>query len=204
MMSHETEAPSIAGGLGGEVHAKLPDILNTEDYTGQWSTYKTITLKATDTGAGHVKLGMNNVSDLQEGTLSSDGKTYTRDYTFGGDVYSDDAWVIFAQDAVGNLASKSLHIGLIDNTAPTITNVTLNGKSATITANDENAELKAKGKAYAGSGIVNYGYLGMNDYAITWSKNSNNIINLPSSGRFYIFAKDRVGNISKKYAVNVA
>lgn len=185
------------------IDAKLPDILNTEDYTGQWSTYKTITLKAADTGAGHVKLGINNVSNLQECTLSSDGKTYTRDYTFGGDVYSDDAWAIFAQDAVGNLASKSLHIGLIDNTAPTITNVSMNGKTATVTANDENAELKAKGKAYVGSGIVSYGYLGTNDEAITWI-GAGNIIMLPSSGKFYIFAKDRVGNISAKYTVNVA
>lgn len=184
------------------IDARLPDILNTEDYTGQWSTYKTITLKATDTGVGHVKFGMNNVSDLQEGTLSSDGKTYTRDYTFGGDVYSDDAWVIFAQDAVGNLASKSLHIGLIDNTAPTIANVTLNGRSASVTANDENADLKAKGKAYVGSGVVQYGYLGTNDEDITWQ--NSNVINLPSSGKFYIFAKDKVGNISKKYAVNAA
>lgn len=94
-----------------------------------------------------------------------------------------------------NLGQYIFYVGKIDSTAPTIRSVSVSGRTASITADDKNETLGE------GSGVTQYRFLGSGDSAITWQ--SSNVLNLPAGGRYYLFVKDAVGNISAKWKINV-
>lgn len=87
-----------------------------------------------------MQIGFNNTSGYALATAN--GTSYSRDYTFTGDVYGNVTAAVYLKDAVGNETTSFIKIYNLDNTAPTITN--MGGKSVadekvrfTVTANEQ-------------------------------------------------------------------
>lgn len=169
-----------------KVDASAPNMTNEINYSGQWAKYRSFTISATDSGSGNVKIGINRLSDMTSATKNGD--TYTKTYTFSGEKYDEENWVVFLQDAAGNLNQVKINIGKLDNTKPTLSAV-INGDTATVSASD------------TGSGVSQIGYCSSKTDQIIWQDPSNNKITLSDSNKYYIYAKDKAGNLSKPYIV---
>lgn len=169
-----------------KVDASMPKMTNEINYSGQWAKYRSFTISATDSGSGNVKIGINRLSDMTSATKNGD--TYTKTYTFSGEKYDEENWVVFIQDAAGNLNQVKINIGKLDNTKPTLSAV-INGDTATVSASD------------TGSGVSQIGYCSSRTDQIIWQDPSNNKITLSDSNKYYIYAKDKAGNLSKPYIV---
>ena len=126
---------------------------------------------------------------------SKNGTTYTKTYCFAGDKYDEETWLVFMQDAAGNLNQVQINIGKLDNTAPSVT-ATVFGNIATVNYSDYNTTLKREG-----SGVTKIGICNSKDKTVTWQNASNNKIELPKSGVYYIYAQDAAGNLSRPYTI---
>lgn len=177
---------------------KIPTMTSGIETSQNWSKTKDFTFTATDTGAGNVQIAFNNTNDYALATQS--GSSYSRDYTFTGDVYGNVTAAVYFKDAVGNETTKFVKIYNLDNTAPTITNTSITeGKgtaSITVTANDINTKLNA-----SGSGVVGYGISTTEKEPTSWQ--TSNVLTVNKNGTYYIYAKDAVGNVSSPYTVTV-
>lgn len=137
---------------------------------------------------------------------TANGTSYSRDYTFTGDVYGNVTAAVYLKDAVGNETTSFIKIYNLDNTAPTITN--MGGKSVadekvrfTVTAND-NKDFGGTVGVKAGSGVSSYAISSSNTAPAGGWQNSNEV-DTTEDGIHYIFAKDAVGNVSSPYEVKV-
>lgn len=177
---------------------KMPIMTSATETTQNWSKTKNFTFTATDTGAGNVQIAFNNTNDYALATQS--GSSYSRDYTFTGDVYGNVTAAVYFKDAVGNETTKFIKVYNLDNTKPTITNTSVSvGKgtaSITVTANDINTKLNA-----SGSGVSEYGISTTEKEPTNWQ--TSNTLTVTKNGTYYIYAKDAVGNISSPYTITV-
>ena len=177
---------------------KMPIMTSATETTQNWSKTKNFTFTATDTGAGNVQIAFNNTNDYALATQS--GSSYSRDYTFTGDVYGNVTAAVYFKDAVGNETTKFIKVYNLDNTKPTITDTSVSvGKgtaSITVTANDINTKLNA-----SGSGVSGYGISTTEKEPTNWQ--TSNILTVTKNGTYYIYAKDAVGNISTPYTITV-
>jgi hypothetical protein len=172
---------------------KVPTITTSSTSTSSdWATSKSITLSATDEGAGNVQIAFNNQDDYALG--EEDGDTYSRTYTLIGDVYGETQATTYYKDGLGNETSQFITISNIDNTKPTIedTQVEINKTSASVTigANDINTTLNA-----SGSGVVAYALVKEGETLSDDDWQESNTIEVTSSGNYIAYAKDLVGNI---------
>ena len=161
-----------------------------------WSQTKEVLFTAIDEGSGNVQIAFNNINEYV--SMDKNGTTYTKGYQFSGDVYGEIMAAIYYTDAAGNVATQFIKVYNLDNTAPTISNVAVNGKQITVTANDLNKTLNMEGS-------------GVSKYALTWTSappqdsdwQDSNILNVSGNGTYYIWVKDAVGNISECYKVRI-
>ena len=175
---------------------KAPIANNLSTPNKNWSQTKEVLFTAIDEGAGNVKIAFNNINEYVN--MDKNGNTYTKEYQFSGDVYGSIQAAIYYTDAVGNVTTQFINVYNLDNTAPTITNVAVNGKQITVTANDLNKTLNMEGS-------------GVSKYALTWTSappqdsdwQDSNILNVSTNGTYYIWVKDAVGNISECYKVRI-
>ena len=94
-----------------------------------WSTSKSITVRCTDNGAGDVRIAFNDTGDAQvgynSGGVTRSGNTYSRIFTFFGNVYGSVEGTIYFKDDAGNESSARLVVWNLDNTAPTVDGVSV-------------------------------------------------------------------------------
>lgn len=177
---------------------KMPIMTSATETTQNWSKTKNFTFTATDTGAGNVQIAFNNTNDYALATQS--GSSYSRNYTFTGDVYGNVTAAVYFKDAVGNETTKFIKVYNLDNTKPTITNTSVSvGKGTatiTVTANDINKKLNA-----SGSGVSGYCISTTEKEPTNWQ--TSNALTVTKNGTYYIYAKDAVGNISSPYTITV-
>ncbi len=189
-----------------KVDAIAPTPTSDDKILGDWSKSKDFTFTATDYGIGQVKIAFNDIEDLQLAT--EDGKTYTRDYTFTGDVYKEKQLSVLYKDGLGNTSIQKVTINRIDNTAPTITKAELQNNIIKITSNDEHERLGE------GSGVIKYRYLASEEKIEKPELTTENSIEVNKDEKImikdiykvkyvYLVAKDYVGNISNIYEFEV-
>ena len=164
-----------------------------------WSKTKDVTFSATDLGVGNVKVSFNDKASYYD--MTKNGTSYSKAYTFTGDVYGSFVTYVYYKDALGNEARSRVTVYNLDNTAPTITEATATvgnqSSTITVTANDKNTTLNKEG-----SGVSEYGYSASNDSGkATWQ--TSNVITISKAGTYYVWAKDAVGNISTSQSVTV-
>lgn len=184
--------------------SKAPTQTSSLETATNWSKSKDMTISSKDVGSGKVQIGFNNTSGYALATAN--GTSYSRDYTFTGDVYGNVTAAVYLKDAVGNETTSFIKIYNLDNTAPTITN--MGGKSVadekvrfTVTAND-NKDFGGTVGVKAGSGVSSYAISSSNTAPAGGWQNSNEV-DTTEDGIHYIFAKDAVGNVSSPYEVKV-
>ena len=131
---------------------------------------------------------------------------YLRDYEFIGDVYKPKEFSVLYQDGLGNDQIQKITIDKLDNTAPTIVNVSVHNNIVNINANDEHDSLGE------GSGIVKYRYITSAEKldnpivssGIEVNANEKIMIDKIYQVKYiYIEAEDLVGNVSDVYEIKV-
>lgn len=120
-----------------------------------WAKSKEFTFKASDKGIGNISIAFNDSNDL--GLATGDGEVYSRDYIFIGDVYTPKELSVLYKDELGNTSIQKVIIDKLDNTIPTITNVSIHNNKLLVTAND------VKQGFGEGSGVAKYRYLASTD-----------------------------------------
>ena len=191
-VSNECDSASTTYTIN-KVDSKAPSMTNSINYSGQWAKSRTFTIQAQDEGSGNVQIGINRLSDMSVG--SQNGTTYSKTYTFSGDKYDEEYWLVFMRDAAGNLNQVKINIGRLDNTAPTVT-ASLSGNTVSVGYSDYNRDLKREG-----SGVTQIGYSSSKNSTVNWQSASKSKITLPESGTYYIYAKDAAGNLSRPYTI---
>lgn len=91
-------------------------------------------------------------------------------------------YIFKATDIYGNSTEKTIKVTNIDKVKPVISKVEVNGNDITITANDEL------------SGLSEYAVTKTTEVPVEWS--SSNTISTTKDGTFYVWAKDKAGNIT--------
>lgn len=181
---------------------KAPTVTSANATSTNWSTSKSYTTKATDTGVGGVKIAFNDTNAYVNATQSS--TTFTRRFKFTGDVYGSTTAAIYYKDALGNETTKFIKIYNIDNTAPTITDVTGSAvedeKVEFVVSANDNKDFGGTVGIKSGSGVSKYA-ISSNNTAPASGWQTSNKLYATSTGDYYIFTKDAVGNISKSYKV---
>ena len=183
-----------------------PTPISETEILGDWAKSKEFTFTATDYGIGQVSIAFNDIKDLQ--LAKADENTYSRDYTFIGDVYMPKQLSVMYKDGLGNTSMQKITIDKIDNTAPSITNAELHNSIITITSHDKHETLGE------GSGVVKYRYLASEEkienptLTIENSTEVNKteeikIKDIYKMKYIYIVAEDYVGNTSEVYEFKV-
>ena len=167
-----------------------PKLTNSSTSYLDWTGVKTITLNFTDygtgmdTGIGGIWVSFGDQKNFQKIAYNKDGK-YSITYKFGKEVTGGVKYRVYVKDGLGNVAVNNITVGNIDRTAPVIKDATVKygSKSAVVNATDER------------SGIVGYGI--STDAATvpkTWQ--TGNTLSQNEYGDYYVFVKDKAGNIS--------
>lgn len=176
--------------------SKGPTITSSTDWSGTWTQSKKVVITATDYGSGSVSIGLDNVDDVKEASVSTvnNTKVYTRIYNFNTEDYGTTDHVLMFKDGLGNVYNTTLKTGRIDNTAPTINsvNTTYKDNTANITINATDPK---DSKNRNGSGIASYGYSKSNSSSTaTWQ--TSNKFTIKDNYTYYFWVKDTAGNIS--------
>ena len=188
-----------------KIDAIPPEPTSESDIGGEWTKSKNFKFKATDNGIGNVQVAFNDIEDLQ--LANFDGMEYTREYEFTGDVYQPKELSVLYKDELGNTSIQKITIDKLDNTSPTITNVSIHNNKLTIEANDIKEGLGE------GSGIVKYRYITsaeklenpeITGAAMQVNKEDEFIIpNISEVKYIYMVAEDAVENVSDIYEFEV-
>lgn len=178
-----------------KIDSKTPEISVKAESNAEWARSRKVTFEATDNGIGMVQISFNTQDDYQLGILK-DGK-YVRDYLFVGEAYETTTAMLYTKDGVGNLLAKKITIGKIDNTSPTITNITKTKSeditTVTISANDRNEVLGKEG-----SGVSGYAITLTQEKPSDSAYQTSNVFQIRGNGTCYIWVKDKVGNLSER------
>lgn len=182
--------------------SKAPTQTSLFETATNWSKTKDMTISSKDVGSGKVQIAFNNTSGYALATAN--GTSFSRNYTFTGDVYGNVTAALYFKDAVGNERTNFIKIYNIDNTAPTITNVSGSAveddKVEFVVSAHDNKNFGGSVGIKAGSGVSEYAISSSNKAPSSGWQTSNKLY-ATSTGDYYIFAKDAVGNISKSYKV---
>lgn len=185
-----------------QIDSKAPTPTSADATSIKWSKSKDFTASATDVGSGKVQIAFNNTSGYALATAN--GTSFSRNYTFTGDVYGNVTAALYFKDAVGNERTNFIKIYNIDNTAPTITNVSGSevgdDKVEFVVSAHDNKNFGGSVGIKAGSGVSEYAISSSNKAPSSGWQTSNKLY-ATSTGDYYIFTKDAVGNISKSYKV---
>ena len=185
-----------------QIDSKAPTPTSADATSIKWSKSKDFTASATDVGSGKVQIAFNNTSGYALATAN--GTSFSRNYTFTGDVYGNVTAALYFKDAVGNERTNFIKIYNIDNTAPTITNVSGSAvgddKVEFVVSAHDNKNFGGSVGIKAGSGVSEYAISSSNKAPSSGWQTSNKLY-ATSTGDYYIFTKDAVGNISKSYKV---
>lgn len=176
--------------------SKAPTVTSSNATATYWSTNKSYTAIATDTGSGGVKIAFNNTDSYMVANQSSN--TYSQNYVFTGDVYGSTIGAVYYKDALGNETTQFITISNIDNTAPTITKTSIEcaaNITLTVTAND-NKDFGGSVGVKSGSGIAGYAVSKTNSVPSTFQ--TSNKLTITEDGYYYLFVKDNAGNITSK------
>ena len=183
-----------------KVDSQAPTIISDKEYNKEWSKNKFVELQVEEKGIGEVQIAFNDESDYKYAE-KKDGN-YIRNYKFIGDIYQEMQGAIYLKDGLGNIRTERISIGKIDGTSPTITKVETRKEGenivVTITANDINEKLGQEGSGVQGYVITNTKQLPEDSMY-----QENNEIQLQESGIYYVYVKDKVGNISARYELNI-
>ena len=183
-----------------KVDSQAPSIISDKEYNKEWSKNKFVELQVEEKGIGEVQIAFNDESDYKYAE-KKDGN-YIRNYKFIGDIYQEMQGAIYLKDGLGNIRTERISIGKIDGTSPTITKVETRKEEenivVTITANDINEKLGQEGSGVGGYAITNTKQLPEDSMY-----QENNEIQLQESGIYYVYVKDKVGNISARYELNI-
>lgn len=171
-----------------------PKAISSNIVNDEWTKEKNFTFKATDEGIGNIKIAFNNEAEYGK-TIKSE-ETYSREYTFIGDVYKPKELSVAYKDELENISIQTITIDKLDNTAPTITNAELENSKLIITSND------IKEGIGEGSGVIKYRYITSTEKlenpeipetAVEVNSNENIIIeNISKIKYIYIVAEDFV------------
>ena len=186
------------------VDSKAPTLIESGEYTKEWSKNKEISFTAEDKGVGNVEIAFNNANDYHSATKEND--RYVRKYNFYGDVYDKVTAAIYLKDGLGNERTVKVDIGKLDNTAPKITGTNIAEGKVKITSNDRHEKLGE------GSGIVGYRYLtSMEEINEEITESMGTYIEaqeipldeLKKAKYVYIAPVDRAGNIGNTVKVDL-
>lgn len=180
--------------------SKAP-VAQTPKIASNWTKEKTVTFSCTDMGVGDVSIAFNDQNNFEK--ADKNGDTYSKTYTFTGDVYGNATIMIYYKDGIGNISSKAYKISNLDNYAPTITDVTVTNIDSdeksewefNITGNDQNKRLVSidSNLNINGSGIIKY--------ALSTDRTAPDINNYMSKlkslnpGTYFVWAMDEAGNV---------
>lgn len=182
-----------------DIDGVAPTITSKTSTSTEWSTYKDVTFTCTDKGSGNVSLSLD---DGEYENMYESDTSYSLPHRFTGDVYGSETHTLLYKDYTENMTSSSVTVYNIDNTAPTITDLStsigVGSSSIIVNANDINEVL---GKS--GSGVSEYGLSNSKDEQPT-SWQSSNILNTTEMGTQYVWVKDLVGNISSPKSINIS
>ncbi len=159
-----------------------------------WAKTKILTITATD-AFDFITIGLDKKDML---SIPKFNNQFQRIYNMVGDVYDSKTIKIYVKDGIGNTSTQDVTIDKIDNTKPTITDVAQNlshdqkSIQITITANDINESLNK-----VGSGIEGYKITTTNEQP-TDNYQASNVFTIDKNGTYYVWVKDRVGNISSQ------
>lgn len=176
--------------------SRPPVITSAIATSEEWSNTKTLTITCTDEGVGDVSIAFNDTADYKK--AAKDGNTYSRSFTFTGEVYGKAKAAVYLKDAVGNVTTEFIEIYNLDNTKPVIelatgTDIFNQDEEAyawkiDVTGNDITSLLSK-----AGSGITGY--------AVTEDKSAPSAGQYTSdapivthSGMYYVWVIDGAGN----------
>lgn len=180
----------------GKIDTKAPKLMSTTKYNEIWSVGKQITIEATEEGSGNVQIALGSESDYK--TASRDGNKYYRTYNFTGDVYEDIVRIVYIKDALGNISTNRITIGKMDCTSPTVTNISKSNRTITVEANDINTKLNKEG-----SGISGYAISRSREVPTDNSFQTNNTFTVEKTGKYYIWVKDKAGNLSETMQIEI-
>jgi len=166
-----------------------PAIQSSSSYL-DWTGVKTITLKYTDYGTGAdnaakgVWVSFGDQNNFQRIT-DNGGGNYSVTYKFGKEITGGVKYRVYAKDTLGNITVNTITVGNIDRTAPVINDATVKygSKSAVVNATDER------------SGIVGYG-ISADATTVPKTWQTGNTLSQNEYGDYYVFVKDKAGNIS--------
>lgn len=181
--------------------SKAPVMTSSSVSSDEWSQTKTITFTCNDEGSGNVEIAFNDQSDFQR--AEQNGTSYSRTYTFTGDVYGEARGAVYFKDAVGNITTEFVIIKNLDNTAPTIESLDwedafdaegqVTGWNVLSAANDQNEKLEQDG-----SGIVGYALVNMESGSpMEQFYGLDNRFFVLHSGSYYLWVKDAAGNVAR-------
>ena len=153
-----------------------------------------------------MEIGFNDVADYSPAI--KDGTNYSKEYKFVGDAYSPVQASVYFKDGLGNITTQVVTLEKIDNTAPSITNASLNNNVVSVTAHDRHSNLGE------GSGVVKYRYITSVEKLENPEITENNsqeidkdtelkIPNISEVKYIYVVAEDLVGNTSESYEIEV-
>ena len=180
--------------------SKAPVVTSALTTTEDWSKMKTITFTCTDEGVGDVKIAFNNQSDYQKADF--DGTTYSRSYTFTGDVYGSARAAVYFMDGAGNTTTEFVEIYNLDNTEPVISMTDVSdainasgeayGWNVKAEGNDDNTKLSK-----TGSGIIGYALTKDDTEPEDTAYQSDKTLFIGRSGKYYLWVKDGAGNVTR-------
>ena len=184
-----------------KIDSKVPELTaSTDSNSGEWAKRRKFTFTATDNGVGEVSFAFNTQINYELGNYAEG--VYTKEYTFVGDTSEVKTAIIYLKDGLGNLVSKKVTIGKIDSESPNITNVTQEkvekGTRISIEANDIGSKT---GKA--GSGIAGYVVTRSKQTPSANSYTADNHFLIEKAGTYYIWVKDKAGNVSQRQEIIV-
>lgn len=183
------------------IDTKAPVLTNVSSISLNkgWAKEKQVTFELTDSGIGGVETAVNLESNYVKSVETATGE-FKQSYTFTGDIYSPKNIIIFFKDKLGNYNTAIKPIDKIDNTPPTITEMSTNtsdlAQSVILTAyaNDINKTLNQEGSGnlqyrfYSSNAEINKN----NAFLNKWSTGNN--VPIYENGTYYVEIKDLVEN----------
>ena len=189
-----------------------PSVTNGKQTITNWSKETKVSATVTDSQSGVSQVIWSTNSGATSGNAMnrSSGNASSGTYTSTGTVTKNGTYYIRAKDAVGNWSgTQAVNVSLVDNTAPTISNVMLDPAdgwvgSRTVKANITDTE----GTGKAGCGIRDV-FLTTNVDETDASKGIPLVagsageysLEMATEGTYYIVAYDNLGNRSRSSAI---
>lgn len=159
-----------------------------------------LTASATDDNSGIAGYYFSNISTPPAASASGWQSQNTKSVTTSG----KSTWYCWAKDNAGNVSSNYKTITVYyDATKPTIDNV-----SATSEGGSSFQTVTVSGVSDTGdSGLASYGYATSNNSSAVsiWTNNTaaSFTFTISSNGTYYVFVKDKAGNVSASKSVTI-